>query len=282
MGADGRHVLGLSPGGFHRIAYRVWHAPEPTRTVVCVHGLTGNSRDFDDLGPALVGAGYRAACPDIVGRGDSDWLSDPTVYGLRQYVADMSVLIGRLDVDALDWIGTSMGGLIGMALAALSQSPIRRLVINDIGPFVPTAALQRLGGYVGEDHVFPDLDAAEAFLRDVRAPFGSLTDEQWRRMAERFTRPHDSGGLRAHYDPGVGIPFKETMDRDVDMWSLWDRIDCPVLVLRGARSDLLLPETAEEMMTRGPGADVVEIAGCGHAPALMEPAQIQTVVDWLS
>jgi pimeloyl-ACP methyl ester carboxylesterase len=174
-----------------------------------------------------------------------------------------------------------MGGLIGMALAASPGTPIRRLVLNDIGPFIPAAALQRLDSYTGSDPTFPDLAAVEAYMRKHYVPFGHLTDEQWRDMAAFRTRPGDSGGYRLHYDPAVSVNLHATADRDTDLWRLWDAIECPVLVLRGASSDLLLAETVAEMTARGPGAQVIEFADCGHNPPLLTPGQIDPVVNWL-
>ncbi|MDH3473218.1 MAG: alpha/beta hydrolase [Rhodospirillales bacterium] len=278
------HYLGLSAGGFHRLAYSEWGAPGAERVAVCAHGLTRNGRDFDVLAAALAEEGLKVACPDVVGRGRSDRLSDPVGYGYPQYLADATALIARLGVERLDWIGTSMGGLMGLMLAAQPETPIRRLVINDVGPFIPKAALRRIGGYVGRDPLFPDLAAAEAYFREVHAPFGRLTDLQWRHLTEHSVVPAaepDGGGWRLAYDPAIGLPFQDPELEDVDLWPLWDAIAIPVLVLRGAASDLLLPETAAEMAGRGPKAEVVEIPGCGHAPALMDAAQMRVVKEWL-
>lgn len=285
-----RHVvLGLSAGGFHRVSYALWR-PEPGRVrpaegggpaaVICVHGLTRNARDFDALAAALAGAGLLTVCPDVAGRGESDWLSQPDDYGYPQYLADMTALIARLDVASVDWVGTSMGGILAIMLAAQPQTPLRRLVLNDVGPFIPKAAIERIASYAGRDPRFADFAEAEAYLRDVHAPFG-LTDEQWRRLVEHSVRPAAGGGLRLHYDPGILTPFGDGPHEDVDLWDLWDVIGIPVLVLRGADSDLLLAETAAEMTKRGPEAEVVEIAGCGHAPGLMDEGQIALVRDWL-
>lgn len=274
-------VLCRSSSGAHRMAYRAWGEEHADRTVVCVHGLTGNARDFDALAEALAVRGHFVVCPDVVGRGASDRLTDAEGYGLRQYVADMRCLLEQLAVDRVDWVGTSMGGMIGMTVASLPGSTVRRLVINDIGPFVPTAALQRLDAYLGTDPSFEDVAAAERWLREVRAPFGPLTDEQWRIMAERSVRLDGDDRYRLLYDPAIAGPFRRTASRDLDVWESWDRIACPVLVLRGEASDLLLPETAEEMATRGPKAEVVEVAGCGHAPALLDEDQIALVTRWL-
>jgi pimeloyl-ACP methyl ester carboxylesterase len=266
------------------MAYREWGAPDAARVVICVHGLTRNGRDFDTLAAALAEAGCRVVCPDVVGRGDSGWLADPAGYGLPQYLADMTVLLARLEVEAVDWVGTSMGGLIGMMMAAQPGHPLRHLVLNDVGPFLPKAALERIAGYVGHDPRFADLAAAEAYVRDVHAGFGALADHQWRHLAETnvvAAEGEEEGALRLRYDPGIGAGFRARPAEDLDLWAAWDRIAVPSLVLRGADSGLLLPETAAEMSRRGPRAELVEIAGCGHAPALMDPGQIALVRDWL-
>ena len=273
-----RSLRGLGPHGFHRIAYVEWGDGQDG-TVVCVHGLTRNGRDFDRLAAALA-ASRRVVCPDVVGRGQSDWLAEPGDYGYPQYCADMAALIARLDVDHVDWVGTSMGGLIGLMLAAMPRSPIRRLVLNDVGPFLPRAALARLALYVGKDPAFADLAGLEAHLRQVHAPFGPLTDEEWRQLASHGQRRDAAGQLRLAYDPAIGRAFSGEL-ADVDLWPLWDRVACPVLVLRGARSDLLLRATAETMTVRGPGARLVEFPEAGHAPALMAGHQIAVVKDWL-
>lgn len=275
-----RRVLGLSALGFHAMAYTQWGRDDAPGTVVCVHGLTRNGRDFDHLALDLADA-RRVVCPDVVGRGRSDRLANPDLYGYAQYMADMTALIARLDVGAVDWVGTSMGGLIGMMLAAQPQSPIRRLVINDAGPFIPKAALERIAGYVGKDPVFDDIRGVEAYLRLVLAGFGRLSDEEWRHMAEHSSRRLPDGRFALAYDPGIGKPFTTLALNDLDLWPLWDRITCPVLVLRGADSDLLLPETAAEMTRRGPRARLVEVPHCGHAPSLMAPEQIAVVRGFL-
>jgi pimeloyl-ACP methyl ester carboxylesterase len=266
------------------MAYREFGAPDAARVVICVHGLTRNGRDFDTLAMALAGAGCRVVCPDVVGRGESGWLANPAGYGFPQYLADMTVLLARLEAEAIDWVGTSMGGLIGMMMAAQPGTPIRRLVLNDVGPFLPKAALARIGTYVGHDPHFADLDAAEAYVRDVHSGFGALSDREWRHLTETNVREVEGGGdgtMRLRYDPGIGPGFRAAPPEDVDLWAVWDRITVPSLVLRGADSDLLLPETAAEMTRRGPRAELAEIAACGHAPALMDPGQISLVRDWL-
>ena len=273
-----RSLLGLGPHGFHRIAYVEWGEARD-RAVICAHGLTRNGRDFDRLAAALAGA-RRVVCPDMAGRGRSDWLADGAGYGYPQYCADMNALIARLAVEAVDWVGTSMGGLIGLMLAARPNSPIRRLVLNDIGPFVPKAALVRLAGYVGKDPAFADRAALEAYLRQVHATWGPLDDADWRHLAEHGHRRDEGGGLRLAYDPAIGRAFDGPLN-DVDLWALWEKVTCPVLVLRGGQSDLLLRETAEAMTARGPRARLVEFAEAGHAPSLMAAHQVAVVKDWL-
>lgn len=273
-------LLGLSTGGFHRMAYVAWGRPGhgSLRPVVCVHGLTRNGRDFDRIARTL-STDRLVVCPDVVGRGQSDWLKDSAGYGYAQYCADMTALIARLGVDEVDWVGTSMGGLIGMMLAAQPKSPIRRLVMNDVGPLVPAAALRRLGGYVGKDPHFESLNGLEAYLRQTHAAFGALDDAAWRHLAEHSHRRLPDGGFGLAYDPAIGKGFAAALTQDVDLSVLWQKVTCPVLVLRGADSDLLLAETAKAMAAK---AKVVEIPGTGHAPSLMVPDQIELVRSWLS
>jgi pimeloyl-ACP methyl ester carboxylesterase len=274
--------LSISKQRFHRIAYTEWGDPGSERVVVCVHGLSRQGRDFDFLARALAADGYRVVCPDLVGRGKSGRLSDPDDYALPQYAVDMTMLIARLGAAEVDWIGTSLGGLAGMVLAGMPQSPIRRLVINDIGPYLPWSALRRIGDNVrNAPREFPDLAAAEAYFREVHAPFGALTDKQWRHIAEHSVERRPDGRFDMLFDPGIGEAFRPGRVYNVSMWGYWDAIECPVLVLRGASSDLLLADTAAEMAERGPRAEVVEIEGCGHAPALMDEAQIRLVTGWL-
>jgi pimeloyl-ACP methyl ester carboxylesterase len=277
-------ILSLGPSGFHRICYTDWGQTDAPRTVLAVHGLTRNGRDFDRLATTLsnpAGPGLRVVCPDIVGRGRSDWLPVAAQYTYPQYLSDMTALVARLGVSAVDWIGTSMGGLVGMMLAAQPGTPIRRLVMNDVGPLLPKAAMTRIAGYVSQDPRFAKLEEVEAYLRQVHAPFGPLSDSDWRHLALNSHRRLDGGGFGLGYDPQIGAAFKMAPGKDIDLWAMWDKVACPVLVLRGEKSDLLLPKTAEEMKSRGPKATVVTFTGVGHAPALMSADQIGVVRDWL-
>lgn len=274
-----RSVLCLGARGFHRMAYTEWGDPANPRVAVCVHGLTRQGRDFDALAAALAGR-WRVICPDVVGRGRSDWLADGAGYSNTQYAADMATLIARLGVEAVDWIGTSMGGLIGMMLAAQPGAPIRRLVVNDVGPFIPWVGLQFIAAYLSVVPQFRDVAEAENHLRTVHAPFGPLTDDQWRHLTVHSVRPDGDGGWRLHYDPKIVDNFR-LVTGHIDLWPTWEQIRCPVLVLRGAESNLLLHATATEMTRRGPTTTLVEFPGVGHAPALMDPYQIETVREWL-
>jgi pimeloyl-ACP methyl ester carboxylesterase len=280
MKAASRYFLGLGTRGFHRLHYFEWGAPDKNPTLVCVHGLTRNARDFDTLAAAMQ-TDFRVICPDVVGRGQSDWLANADGYGFVQYLADMTALVARLDVEHIDWLGTSMGGLIGIMLAAQPGAPIRRLILNDVGPHIPQTAMQRIADYVGINPVFSDLGEAEAYLRRVHAPFGALSDDDWRHMAEHSTRPLDGGGYRLHYDPAIAEVYKSKPVEGLDLWDSWDAIRCPVRVLRGAQSDILTAGTAHEMTQRGPRAELATIADAGHAPALLFPDQIELIRAWL-
>jgi len=275
-----RSVQCASPKGLHRVSYLEWGDPRNRDVLVCVHGLTRNGRDFDDLARALCGR-FRVVCPDVAGRGDSDRLADPMLYVLPQYLADMVTLVARLDVEAVSWVGTSMGGLIGMALAAQQGTPIRRLVLNDAGPVVSLASLQRIGSYIGNTPVFSTIEQAEEYVRQICAPFGPHSDAQWRQLTEVWMKKAEDG-WRPNYDPRIADVFRATMpDKDLELWPVYDAVRCPTLVLRGELSDLLSRQTTLEMAKRGPKASVFEVKGVGHAPTLMHPDQIAPVRDFL-
>jgi len=279
--ARDRTVQCASPKGLHLIAYREWGDAKNPRVLVCVHGLTRCARDFDALAAAMADQ-YRVICPDVAGRGGSDWLLDPMLYQIPQYVLDMVTLIARLDVESVHWVGTSLGGLIGMTLAAQAKTPIKKLVINDAGPVVSKVSLERIASYVGKASAFPNIDAAIQYVRTVSAPFGPHSDAEWRFLTEIVTRPNPDGTLRLHYDPKLAEPFRATLpEKDMELWPIWDAIKCPTLVVHGALSDLLTVSTCEKMQQRGPKAKVVDIAGVGHAPTLMHADQIKIVRDFL-
>ncbi len=276
-----KRVQCASPAGLHRVAYLEWGDADNPEVVICVHGLTRCARDFDNLARVL-SARYRVVCPDIAGRGDSDWLADPMLYVIPQYVSDMVTLVARLDVEQVHWVGTSMGGLIGMALAAQKNSPVAKLVLNDAGPVVARAALERIGQYLGQAPNFPSVEAAEQLIRAISAPFGPHTDAEWRFLTEVVLRKNADGSWRLHYDPKIAEPYRKNLpEKDLELWELWDAVSCPTLMIRGAQSDLLSRETAQAMTRRGPKAKVVELAGVGHAPTLLHADQIAIVREFL-
>jgi pimeloyl-ACP methyl ester carboxylesterase len=275
-----RNLACLGPHGFHRVNYFEWGDGDNPEVLICVHGLTRNGRDFDDLAMAL-SSEYRVLCPDVSGRGKSDWLAHKEDYAYPVYCADMAALIARSGAQTVDWIGTSMGGLIGMFLAAQPDSPVRRLVMNDVGAFIPKASLERLSNYVGKDPRYATFDEFEQYIRAVSVPFGPLTDAQWRHLAQTNGRQFEDGRWGPIYDPALGLAFR-VAPADVVLWPFWDQVRCPTLLLRGADSDLLLARTAQEMTRRGPKAKLVEFAGVGHAPMLMAENQIAVVRNFLT
>lgn len=267
------------------MAYKEWGDPVNPKVLLCVHGVTRVSDDFDDIAKELSNE-YRVVCPDIVGRGRSDWLRDPQYYKISQYVSDIVTLLARLNADTVDWIGTSMGGLIAMELAALPGHPIRKLVLNDIGPALEPASLVNIGNYIGQELRFPTFDEAKSYIRAISASFGPHTDEQWDRLARNVLRQLEDGQWTRHYDLALAEPFKQAYFSNVDesealLWKAYDAIQCPTLLIRGAQSGLLTAETATAMTQRGPRAALIEFAGIGHAPTLMHADQISPVKDFL-
>ena len=274
-----RNLLCLGPHGFHRLNYYEWGDADNPKVLICVHGLTRNGRDFDDLAGAL-SSDYRVLCPDVAGRGKSEWHTHKEDYSYPLYCSDMAALIARSGAQTVDWVGTSMGGLIGMFLAAQPNSPVHRLVMNDVGAFIPKASLERLSNYVGKDPRYASFAEFEQYVRAVSVPFGPLTDSQWRHLAQTNGRQFENGRWGPIYDPALGLAFR-IAPADVVLWPFWDQVNCPTLLLRGADSDLLLRETAQEMTRRGPKANLVEFAGIGHAPMLMAADQIDVVRGFL-
>jgi pimeloyl-ACP methyl ester carboxylesterase len=275
-----RHDLpSLSPHGFHRVAYYEWGDPGNPRVVICVHGLGRNGRDFDVLGETLAPT-HRVLAVDMPGRGNSDWLGDPNDYVFPTYLTTLTALIARSGAAAVDWVGTSMGGLLGITVAALPNAPVSRLVVNDVGPTIEAVALERIASYFGMDPTFATYAEIEAYIRAISAPFGPLTDAQWEHVTRTNVRQRATGRWGVAYDPGIAVPFR-AQPAPVDLWPMWDAIRCPTLLLRGARSDLLSAATAAEMSARGPKPAVIEFPGVGHAPTLLTPDQCDPVVRFL-
>lgn len=288
------------------MAYWQWGDPAAAHVIVCVHGLARQGRDFDTLAQALLaraGGALRVVCPDVVGRGRSDWLKNPMDYQVPLYVADMLALVAQLHAGApvasLDWVGTSMGGLIGLGLcgtpsltaAAPGQRPllpvaVRRLVLNDVGPQIQWQALARIGTYLGQTGRFGSVEEAADALLAISRTFGPHTREQWLALSRPMLRPLPEGGFTLHYDPAIAVPFRTVTEENARqgeqaLWALYDAITAPTLLTRGAQSDLLSRETALAMTQRGPQARLVEFDGVGHAPTFVAPGQIDAVASFL-
>ena len=268
----------LDPHGFHWIRYTQWGDAKNPRVLVCVHGLTRNARDFDYIAERLADA-YHVVCPDIAGRGRSDWLRDPADYNYPVYCGDMATLIASLHAETVDWVGTSMGGILGMIMASLPGSPVRKLVMNDVGAVIPKASLVRIGEYVGREIPYDSLDSLEAAMRSV-SPFGNLNAEQWRHLALYVAKQDEHGKWRFRYDPGIGKNFHAAPPADVDLRYYWQQLHGPVLMIRGEHSDLLARETLDEMMKR-PHTEAHVVPDTGHAPMLMDDAQVHAVRRFL-
>lgn len=268
----------LNPVGFHNMAYKEWGSSDNERVLVCVHGLARNSRDFDDLALAL-SRDYRVICPDIVGRGESDWLPAGQEYGIPQYMNDIVTLLARLNVDKVDWVGTSMGGIIGMCLAALPNSPIKSLVLNDVGGFIPATALQRISEYLG-DKRFTNLEQVESYMRSTYLAYRKITDEQWKRLTKFGSRQLEDGRFALHYDPAIAEATKANSKEDIDLWAVWSAIRVPQLLIWGECSDVL-QESTVWMMQNNDDLELYKVPGMEHAPSLMESDQIHEIQSWL-
>ncbi len=274
------------------MAYWQWGDPANQHVVVCVHGLTRQGRDFDVLAREL-SKRYRVVCPDVVGRGQSDWLEDPMGYQIPVYVADMSALMAKLDAKVFDWVGTSMGGIIGMVVAGQPglplAAPIRKLVLNDVGPAIEWSATQRIGTYVGKPVSYKSLDEAAAAMALISLGFGPHSPDVWRELSRHMIKPgpQSDGSFVMHYDPAIGVPFRSTTQQamaegEAMLWKIYDNIKADTLLVRGGQSDLLTPATAEAMTQRGPKARLVSFDGVGHAPTLIAPDQLAAVTSFLN
>jgi len=277
-----------SPAGLHRMAYKEWGDPANPRVLVCVHGVTRVADDFDALARALADR-YRVVCPDVVGRGRSGRLRDPQHYTVPQYVADMVTLVARVTRgdEGVHWFGTSMGGLIGMVLASFPNSPVRRLVLNDIGPVLDPVAMARIGDYIGQDLRFPDFETGAKFVRDVSDAFGPHSEDQWHKLAADVLVQTEGGQWTRHYDPALARPFaaitpERAREDEARLWAAYDAIRCPTLLVRGETSDLFSRATAEAMTARGPRPELVEVKGVGHAPTFVQPEQIAIAREFLT
>ncbi len=281
IGGNLHKVLCGGALGLYHMAYREWGDPQNPKVLVCVHGLTRNSLDFERLAQSL-STHYRVIAPDVVGRGESDCLIDPMGYNTFTYAADMITLVAKLGVEQVDWLGTSMGGLIGMMLAGQPKSPIRRMILNDVGPTLSLEALKRIVGYVGEPYEFADVAAARRYVRLIFTPFALQTESDWDALIDSTLKPTASGGMRFNYDRNINKPLQQALlGQDINLWPIYDRIECPTLLIRGGLSDLLSVETAAEMSRRGPKATLKVVENVGHAPMFMSADQIALVRDFL-
>lgn len=279
------------------MAYWQWGGANAGHVVVCAHGLSRQGRDFDVLAQALVertDGALRVVCPDVAGRGRSDWLKDPMGYQIPGYVADMLAMLGQLHHEApvatLDWVGTSMGGLIGMGVAGTPNlplpAPVRRLVLNDVGPAIQWQALQRIGTYLGNTGKFESVQQAADAMWAISTSFGPHTPEQWLALSQAMVKPLTEGGVTLHYDPAIAVPFRSLTEQSAvegqaALWHLYDNVRAQTLLTRGAKSDLLSHETAQAMTQRGPRARLVEFEGVGHAPTFIAPDQVEAVASFL-
>lgn len=274
-----RRLKCLWQKGFYEVSYAEWPGPPGAPTILCVHGLTRNGRDFDYVAEAL-SAHFRVICPDMPGRRNSQWLHSSDGYNYALYLATLAALIARLGVDEVYWLGTSMGGILGFMMAAIPDTPVRRLVVNDIGPLIAKEGIERIVTYTGLDQSFRNIAELEAKLRETAAGFGPLTDEEWRHLAANSVRQKADGSVGFAYDPTIADGLRKAPINDIELWDYWDCVRCPTLVLRGETSDVLRRADAEAMTRRGPRADLIEFPGVGHAPALMAPDQIAAVRDF--
>lgn len=292
------YFLGLSEEGFHKVAYLEWGSKGVLPPILCVHGLTRNAKDFDALA-AYLQSNRHLFIPDIVGRGDSDWLKNPLHYTYEQYLADLNTLIARMRCSTLDWIGTSMGGLLGLIMASLDQSPVRKLVLNDVGPQIPIKALARLSKYAGFNPEFNSIQEAVTYFKKIYADFGTLSEAQWETITINSIKQAGDSKWIIKLDPGIkAIPSKSKIAWqqlllhpykafqgtvfDIDLWHLWRKVKCPVLVIRGEHSDILPTSVVEKMQETHPQTTVMTIADVGHAPTLLDDKTHQEIRAFLS
>nr|WP_315472937.1 alpha/beta hydrolase [uncultured Undibacterium sp.] len=275
----------VSPAGLHTMSYKEWGDPQNAKVLICVHGVTRVADDFDMLAQALE-TEYRIICPDVVGRGQSGRLPNPQLYQIPQYVSDMVTLLARANAETVDWFGTSMGGLIGMVLASMKNSPLRKLVLNDVGPSLNFDGLKRIGDSIAQDVRFDTFEEALRFIREVSISFGPHSEAEWHKIARDVLKQDADGKWVRHYDLSLAIPVQATTAEvaaigEKMLWAAYDAITCETLLIRGAESDLLSKATAAQMQERGPRAEVVEIEGVGHAPTFVQQDQIAIVKEFL-
>ena len=262
-----------------RIAYQDWGSENSQHQTVCVHGLTRNKHDFDHLARSLSDIS-RVICIDIAGRGESDWLPNPDKYNYQTYVSDIKAIFAKLKLSNAYWVGTSMGGIIGMLLSADSPYLIKKLILNDVGPFIPKSSLLRIKEYVGDSVQFKSIAESTTYFKRILSGFGDLSDQQWDQLARNSIKPLEDEKFTLHYDPSIANAFQGELE-DVDLWNIWDVIEAEVMTIRGENSDLLLEKTLTEMGTRGPKSKTAVIQNAGHAPALLSESEIKIIKEFL-
>jgi len=275
-----QYVTSCSTGGLHQLAYTDWGNKENPDILICSHGLTRNKHDFDALARKL-SSKRRVICFDLPGRGESDWLNNKLAYDYNQYTVDALMVIARTGAKKVDWLGTSMGGLLGMALASLENSPIKTLILNDVGPFIPKTALMRIADYVGKLPRFDTANELESYMRTIYAGFGKLTNEQWKHLLRYGQRRLDNGQVTLNYDPDISLAFSNKPLEDIDLWPVWNSIQQRTLIIRGENSDLLEQSTAEKMIASHANSELLEILNTAHSPALMNDTDIGLIEHWL-
>ncbi len=271
------HVLGLGSTGYHKIHYVEWGDLTSQKVVMCLHGFSRNGRDFDYLAQDLAERGYRVICPDMPGRGKSDWLQNPLDYNYPKHGSEIMTLLARLNVEQIDVVGTSMGGILGMVMSSFPHSPLRKVVMNDVGPFIPSGPQQRIREYLGLYPTFKNKERAKSYMQQLIGPFGPFTPEQMDHAVLHGYFINPEGLYQLAYDPNILINFT---GEDADLWAMWEKVSCPILLIRGEKSELLTLNCVDRMMQKQ-YVSYVEFSGIGHAPALNTPEQIKTVVDWL-
>jgi len=275
-----QYVTSCSTTGLHHLAYTDWGDIENPDILICSHGLTRNKHDFDVLAKKL-SIKRRVICFDLPGRGESSWLNNKLAYDYNQYTVDALMIIARTGANKVSWLGTSMGGLLGMALASLENSPIKQLILNDVGPFIPKPALLRIADYVGSPPSFDTTEELESYMRTIYAGFGELTNEQWKQLVQYGQRVLDSGQFTLNYDPGIAQAFKSKPLEDIDLWPVWNNIEQPTLIIRGENSDLLERPTAKRMTETHIKSELLKIPNTAHSPALMNNTDINAIERWL-
>lgn len=275
------YLTSCSSAGLHKIAFQQWGDKKNPNVLVCAHGLTRQKHDFDDLAKRL-SQHYRVLSFDFPGRGESDWLQNKSSYDFAQYIVDALIVVAYSNQNKVHWLGTSMGGILGMLLASMDNSPINKLIINDVGPFIPKTALSRIADYLSQPVEFDNEEQFELYLRTIHASFGALTDDQWKRLTRYSQRKLTNGKITLHYDPGIALPYASNATQDVDLWPVWHAITQQCLLIHGEQSDLLSAETAQQMTKTGPKSELLTIPNTGHAPALMNDNDIDYIHRWLS